>query len=109
MRRKNDNEARFAKGSHKLAFELDVVNIMRSMRDLKLMSEALLGPKERMLLKFQHKNVIKFETSSTDSDNYTYDTVKLMKSTNNFVKLGQIVKINNILKQYKGKKLEKTD
>ncbi len=79
------------------------------MRDLKLMSEALLGPKERMLLKFQHKNVITFETSSTDSDNYTYDTVKLMNSDNNFVKLGQIVKLNNILKQYKGKKLEKTD
>jgi hypothetical protein len=82
---------------------------MRSMRDLKLMSDALLGPKERMLLKFQHKNIINLDTSSSDSDNYTYDTVKLMNSENNFVKLGQIVKINKILKQYKGKKLEKTD
>jgi hypothetical protein len=52
MHKKNDNEARFRKGSQKLAFELDVVNLMRAMRDLKLMSEALLGPKERMLLKF---------------------------------------------------------
>ncbi len=92
-----------------LAYELDVVNMMRSMRDLKLMSDALLGPKERMLLKFQHKNIINLVTSSSDSDNYTYDTVKLMNSENNFVKLGQIVKINKILKQYKGKKLEKTD
>jgi hypothetical protein len=83
--------------------------MMRSMRDLKLMSDALLGPKERMLLKFQHKNIINLDTSSSDSDNYTYDTVKLMNSENNFVKLGQIVKINKILKQYKGKKLEKTD
>jgi hypothetical protein len=73
------------------------------------MSDALLGPKERMLLKFQHKNIISLDTSSSDSDNYTFDTVKLMNSENNFVKLGQIVKINKILKQYKGKKLEKTD
>lgn len=79
------------------------------MRDLKLMSDALLGPKERMLLKFQHKNIINLDTSSSDSDNYTFDTVKLMNSENNFVKLGQIVKINKILKRIKGKKLEKTD
>lgn len=32
-----------------------------------------------------------------------------MNSENNFVKLGQIVKINKVLKQYRGKKLEKTD
>ena len=32
-----------------------------------------------------------------------------MNSENNFVKLGQIVKINKILKRIKGKKLEKTD
>jgi len=83
--------------------------MMRSMRDLKLMSGAILGPKERMLLKFQHKNVIKLESSSSDSDNYTFDTVKLMNSENNFVKLGQIVKINKVLKQYRGKILEDTD
>jgi hypothetical protein len=35
-----------------VAYELDVVNMMRSMRDLKLMSDALLGTKERLLLKF---------------------------------------------------------
>ncbi len=85
---KRDNEARYYKGNHKLSEELDIVNIMRAMRDLKLMSSAILGPKERMLLKFQQKNVIKLETSSTDSDNYTFDTVKLMNSENNFVKLG---------------------
>jgi hypothetical protein len=55
---KRDNEARFKKGNQKLSEELDIVNIMRAMRDLKLMSSAILGPKERMLLKFQQKNVI---------------------------------------------------
>ena len=79
------------------------------MRDLKLMSDAILGPKERMLLKFQRRNMIELASSSSDSDNYTYDTVKLMNSDNKFVKLGQIVKINKVLKQFKGKTLEKTD
>jgi hypothetical protein len=92
-----------------LSKELDIVNIVRSMRDLRLMSEAILGPKERMLLKFQRKNLIELESSSSDSDHYTFDTVKLMNSDNNFVKLGQIVKINKALKQFKGKKLETTD
>lgn len=79
------------------------------MRDLKLMSDAILGPKERMLLKFQRRNMIELASSSSDSDNYTYDTVKLMNSENNFVKLGQIVKINKVLKQFKDKKLDNTD
>jgi len=83
-----------------LSQELDIVNILRSMRDLKLMSDAILGQKERMLLKFQRRNLIELASSSSDSDSYTYDTVKLMNSENNFVKLGQVVKINKILKEY---------
>jgi hypothetical protein len=73
------------------------------------MSAAILGVKERMLLKLQRKNIIELASSSSDSDNYTYDTVKLFNSDNNFVKLGQIVKINKILKQFKGKKLDNAD
>jgi|LauGreDrversion4_2_1035121.scaffolds.fasta_scaffold747573_2 hypothetical protein len=88
---------------------MDIVSIIRSLRDLKLMSAAILGVKERMLLKLQRKNIIELASSSSDSDNYTYDTVKLFNSDNNFVKLGQIVKINKILKQFKGKKLDNAD
>jgi hypothetical protein len=53
--------------------------------------------------------MIELVSSSSDSDNYTYDTVKLMNSDNNFVKLGQIVKINKILHQFKDKQLDNTD
>jgi hypothetical protein len=88
---------------------MDIVSIIRSLRDLKLMSAAILGVKERMLLKLQRKNIIELASSSSDSDNYTYDTVKLFNSDNNFVKLGQIVKINKILKEFKGKKLDNAD
>ncbi len=88
---------------------MDIVSIIRSLRDLKLMSAAILGVKERKLLKLQRKKMIELASSSSDSDNYTYDTVKLFNSDNNFVKLGQIVKINKILKQFKGKKLDNAD
>ena len=53
--------------------------------------------------------MIELVSSSSDSDNYTYDTVKLMNSDNHFVKLGSIVKINKILKKIKEKELDKTD
>ena len=62
------------------------------------MSQVLLGPNERMLLKFQRRNLIELISSSSDSDTDSYDTLKLLNEKNNFLKLGQIVKINNILK-----------
>ncbi len=62
------------------------------------MSQVLLGPNERMLLKFQRRNLIELISSSSDSDHHSYDTLKLLNEKNNFLKLGQIVKINNILK-----------
>ncbi len=62
------------------------------------MSQVLLGQNERMLLKFQRRNLIELISSSSDSDTDSYDTLKLLNEKNNFLKLGQIVKINNILK-----------
>ena len=62
------------------------------------MSQVLLGPNERMLLKFQRRNLIELASSSSDSDHHNHETLKLLNAKNNFLKLGQIVKINNILK-----------
>lgn len=42
----------YKKGNEKLERELDVVNLVKSIRQLRLMSQVLLGPNERMLLKF---------------------------------------------------------
>ncbi len=42
----------YEKGDHKLGNELDVVNLVRSIRQLRLMAQFLLGQNERMLLKF---------------------------------------------------------
>ena len=77
----------YHKGEEKLERELDVVNLLRSIRQLRLMAQVLLGPQERMLLKFQRKNVIETTSSSSDSDHYKEDTVKLLNSKKDLVKL----------------------
>lgn len=42
----------YSKGMHKLEKELDILNLVKSIRELRLMASVLLGPSERMLLKF---------------------------------------------------------
>ena len=88
----------YKKGNEKLKRELDVVHLIRSIRQLRLMASVLLGPSERMILKFQRKNVIETTSSSSDSDHYSYDTVKLLNSKRDLMRLQQIVKIKKILK-----------
>jgi hypothetical protein len=99
----------YRKGDKKLERELDVVNLVRSIRKLRLMARVLLTPSERMLLKFQRKNVIESTSSSSDSDHYSFDTVKLLNSKKGIVKLQQVVKIKNHLVSMKGFNLSLVD
>lgn len=48
-------------------------------------------------------------SSSSDSDHHSYDTVKLLNSKKDLIKLSQIVKIRRVLNQYKDHKLELVD
>lgn len=113
--RKNTNEnmkkhVLYDEGNKKLEYELDVVNLIRSIRQLRLMAQVLLGPSERMLLKFQRKNMIESSSSSEDSDDHKNDTVKLLTSEKGLIKLQTVVKINRILKYYyQNKNLEEVD
>jgi hypothetical protein len=77
----------YNKGNRKLERELDIVNLVRSIRKLRLMARVMLTPAERMLLKFQRKNVIETTSSSSDSDHYSFDTIKLLNSRKGLVKL----------------------
>ena len=77
--------------------ELDVINLVRAIRQLRLMTNVLLGPSERVLLKFQRKNVIEMTSSSSDSDHYKYDNVRLLNHKQDLVKFRQAVKIKRIL------------
>lgn len=61
------------------------------------MAQVLLTPSERMLLRFQRRNVIETTSSSSDSDHHTYDTVRLLDSKNDLIKLQQAVKIKRVL------------
>lgn len=88
----------YTRGQEKLEREIDVVNLIRSIRQLRLMSEVLLGPSERMLLKFQRKNLIETEPSSSDSDNQQNDSIKTLNSKHGLVQLRTLIKINRILK-----------
>ncbi|TNV84725.1 hypothetical protein FGO68_gene11045 [Halteria grandinella] len=99
----------YSKGNSKLEKELDVLNLVRSIRKLRLMSYVLLGPTERMLLKFQRKSVIETTSSSSDSDHHDYDTIKLLNSKRDLLKLQQAVKIKKTFAVLKDKKLEEID
>ena len=80
-------------GHEKLEKELDVINIIKNLRQLRLMTTFLLTKEQRTLLKFQRRNVIEMTSSSSDSDHHTYDTIKLLNSKRDHVKLQQAVKI----------------
>jgi hypothetical protein len=83
----------YSKGNEKLERELDVINIIKQIRQLRLMSQFLLTKEQRMLLKFQRKNVIETTSSSADSDHHSYDTMRLLDSKKGLIKLSQVVKI----------------
>ncbi|TNV74197.1 hypothetical protein FGO68_gene741 [Halteria grandinella] len=99
----------YEKGNEKLKRELDVVNLMKTLRQLKNMAQALMPEKNRLLLKFQRKNVIEATSSSSNSDQYDYDPMKLLKSKHNLLKLRQIAKISKILDNGKDQKMDKID
>ena len=74
------------------------------------MSQVLLGPSERMLLKFQRKHLIETDLSSSDSDNHKDDTIKLLNSNMGLLRLQTVIRINRILKFfYLNKPLESVD
>jgi hypothetical protein len=49
-------------------------------------------------LKFQRSNIVETTSSSSDSDHHSYDTVRLLNSKKDLVKLSQAIKIKKILK-----------
>eukprot|EP00347_Sterkiella_histriomuscorum_P023442 403334623 len=74
--------ALFEKGTEKLMHELDCVTLLKSIRQLKLFTQVFLSQNQKLLMKFQKKNVIDSDTSSSDSDDNQQDALKLMDSKN---------------------------
>lgn len=62
-----------------------------------------------MMFKFQRKNVIETTSSSSDSDHHDYDTIKLLNSKKDLVKLQQAIKIKKTLSILRDKTMEDVD
>jgi len=90
----------YQKGENKLINELDVVTLLKSIRNLNLLTNTLLSQKQRMLMRFQKKNIIQTDSSSADSDTQQFDTMKLMESPSPFVKLLIYGKVKRMIYSY---------
>ncbi|CDW79542.1 UNKNOWN [Stylonychia lemnae] len=100
----------FKKGQDKLLEELDIVSILKSMRQVKLLTQVLLNQRQNMILKFQRKNLIETSSSSEDSDNNkNYYTSKLMESKNPMIRLVIFGKLKKMVQSYKNQKLKELD
>jgi len=69
----------FEIGEEKLFDELDCVNIIKAVRQLKILTHVLLNKNQKFLMKFQRNNVIDSSSSGT-SDEGHMNIVDLMSS-----------------------------
>lgn len=101
----------FDKGEHKLWQELDVLTLLRSIRQTKLLTQAMLDQRQRMLLLFQRKNLIETSSSSCDTDdaNNPIHLPSQMEARNPQVRLAILGKIKRMIESYKGYKVKNID
>lgn len=88
---------------------MDAVNLIKSIRKLKMLTKILIPQRSRLLLKFSKNNLIETSNSSTDSDDNKQDTVKLLNGKNNLVKLSEIARITKSLSYYKYNEMDDND
>ncbi|TNV82719.1 hypothetical protein FGO68_gene2428 [Halteria grandinella] len=96
----------FEKAEEKFMNELDVVRIVRSLRKFKMLAQALLTQKHRMILRFQRQNLVETSSSSSDSDDNLYDPVRLMENKNPLVRLVTYGKVKKMMKEFKGRDID---
>jgi hypothetical protein len=68
----------FGVGKDKFLEELDLINIIKTMRKVKILTQVLLSNKQKYLLKFQKNNVID-STSSGTSDEEIENIAKILE------------------------------
>ena len=98
-KKKFKNHFLYEKCEEALKTELDVVSLLRQARKTKLLTQILLNQRQKMLLRFQRKNLVETSTSSQDSDNERskFDTVKLMDSKNPLIRLSMIGRLKRMI------------
>ena len=66
----------------------------------------MLSQKHRLVLRFQRQNLIETSSSSSDSDNNNFDTVRLMENENPLIRLVMFGKLKKMMLGFTGKKVE---
>ena len=75
-----------SKAEDKFNRELDIVQIVKTLRRYKMFAQAMLSQRHRLLLKFQRRNLIETSSSSSDSDDNKFDALRLMENKNPLVR-----------------------
>ncbi|CDW82531.1 UNKNOWN [Stylonychia lemnae] len=96
----------YHKGEEKLGQELDVVSLIKTLRKFRLLAQAMLSQKHRMLLRFQRQNLLETTSESSDSDDNNLDTLTLMESQNPLIRLVIYGKLKKMMKAFEGQKLK---
>ena len=96
----------FAKAEDKFMNELDAIRIVRTLRKFKMLAQALLTQKHRLILKFQRMNLIETSSSSSDSDDNAYDTLRLMENKNALIRLSMYGKVKKMIRGFTGRDLD---
>ncbi len=110
-RLKNQDDYRnhylYDKGVKRLSREFDAINLLKLMKQVKLLVQVLLNPTQKMLLGFQRQNVIDSDSSEADlsDDEDGIQIIKKMKSQNNLIKLMTLGRVKKDLNKY----FEKSD
>jgi hypothetical protein len=100
-RKEYRNHYLLKKDIKKIDHEFDAINIIKLMKQVKLMASVLLNPIQKMLLGFQKQNVIDSDSSDgIDSDEDDVKVIQKMKSSNTFIKLMTVDRIKKELSQY---------
>ena len=73
------------------------------------MNSILLNQKNRMLLRFQRKNLVETQSSSSDSDDNKNDTLKQMENNNPMIRLIVYGKLKKMIMSYAEQKLHSID
>ena len=71
-----------------------------------MLAQALLSQKHRLILKFQRMNLVETSSSSSDSDDNNYDTLRLMENKNALVRLTMYGKLKKMIRGFTGRDLD---
>eukprot|EP00347_Sterkiella_histriomuscorum_P013918 403362858 len=107
----------FYKAIRKIDHEFDAVNLMKTMKQVRLMQKVIMNQTQNLLMGFQYKYVLdpnqnEIVQNDSDSEVDVVKTIKKMRSDNNLVRILTSGKMKKQLTQYldkQGQKIENID